>query len=103
MDRETAFQALAVLREQVDAIDRQLIELLNKRTSVVEQIGRIKHDAGLPIYEPRREDQVFENVTTHNSGPLTHEGVRRVFERIIDESRQVQRLRIIERDNGSKD
>jgi len=102
MDRETAFQALAGLRDRIDEIDRQLIELLNRRTSIVEEIGRIKHDAGLPVYEPRREDQVFENVTRHNTGPLTHDGVRRVFERIIDESRQVQRLRIIERDNGSK-
>jgi len=102
MDRETAFQALAGLRDRIDEIDRQLIELLNRRTSIVEEIGRIKHDAGLPVYEPRREDQVFENVTRHNAGPLTHDGVRRVFERIIDESRQVQRLRIIERDNGSK-
>jgi chorismate mutase len=102
MDRETAFQALAGLRERIDEIDRQLIELLNRRTTIVEEIGRIKHDAGLPVYEPRREDQVFENVTRHNAGPLTHDGVRRVFERIIDESRQVQRLRIIERDNGLK-
>lgn len=102
MDRETAFGILAGLRDKVDEIDRQLIELLNKRTSVVEEIGRVKHDAGLPIYEPRREDQVFENVTRHNAGPLTHDGVRRVFERIIDESRQVQRLRIIAR-NGSED
>ena len=55
----------------------------------------------LPIYEPRREDEVFENVTGHNHGPLTADGVKRVFERIIDEMRNVQRLRMLEKD-GSK-
>jgi chorismate mutase len=48
----------------------------------------------LPIYEPRREDQVFENITTHNGGPLTPEAVKRIFERIIDEMRTIQRIRM---------
>jgi len=50
----------------------------------------------MPIYEPKREDEVFRNVTENNRGPLTAEGVKRVFERIIDEMRNVQRLRMLE-------
>lgn len=83
-------------------LDRRILKLLNERTRIVEEIGRIKQDLTLPIYEPRREDEVFQNVTGHNGGPLTHDGVRRVFERIIDEMRNVQRLRMLERD-GKKD
>jgi len=98
MNRETALQALETRRDQIDLLDRRILELLNERTRIVEEIGRIKQELNLPIYEPRREDEVFANVTGHNHGPLTAEGVRRVFERIIDEMRNVQRLRMLERD-----
>lgn len=64
--------------------------MLNERAGIVEQIGHIKQSAEMPIYEPRREDQVFENVTSHNAGPLSSDAVKRVFERIIDEMRKVQ-------------
>ena len=54
----------------------------------------MKRQARLPIYEPKREDQVFANVRSSNGGPMTHEAVRRIFERIIDEMRTIQRLRM---------
>jgi len=98
MSREAAWKALMECRDRIDVLDREILELLNQRTRIVEQIGRIKQELDLPIYEPRREDEVFRNVTEHNHGPLTAEGVRRVFERIIDEMRNVQRLRMLERD-----
>jgi chorismate mutase-like protein len=85
---------LAECRKKIDALDLKLLELLNQRTSVVEEIGRIKQNLALPIYEPRREDQVFENVLGHNGGPLSPEAVKRVFERIIDEMRNVQKERM---------
>jgi chorismate mutase-like protein len=84
----------------IDAVDLRLLELLNERTRVVENIGRVKRAAKLPIYEPKREDQVFENVTTHNHGPLTPEAVKRIFERIIDEMRTIQRMRMESSANG---
>ncbi|MBM3748138.1 MAG: chorismate mutase [Acidobacteria bacterium] len=99
MNRETALQALETCRDQIDVLDRRILELLNERTRIVEEIGRIKQELNLPIYEPRREDEVFANVTEHNHGPLPAEGVRRVFERIIDEMRNVQRLRMLEKDS----
>ena len=89
-------------RDLIDDLDRRILALLNERTRIVEEIGRVKHQLDLPIYEPRREDQVFENVTGNNAGPLTPEGVKRVFERIIDEMRNVQRLRMLERDGSEK-
>lgn len=98
MDREEALQALAACRRRIDALDLRILELLNERTRIVEEIGRLKRRLNLPIYEPRREDEVYQNVTSHNGGPLTAEAVRRVFERIIDEMRTVQRLRMEEED-----
>jgi chorismate mutase len=67
---------------------------LNERTGIVECIGRVKREARLPVYEPRREDQVFANIATANQGPISHEAVRRIFERIIDEMRGIQRNRM---------
>jgi chorismate mutase len=98
--REEAIEALEAYRIAIDAVDLRLLELLNERTSVVEDIGRVKRAAQLPIYEPKREDQVFENVTSHNHGPLTPEAVKRIFERIIDEMRTIQRLRMESSANG---
>ncbi len=90
-----AHRALARCRERIDAIDRRLVELLNERTSIVEEIGRVKQEANLAIYEPKRETEVFDNITSHNQGPLSADGVKRIFERIIDEMRRVQKDRII--------
>ena len=83
---------LAECRRKIDAVDVRLLELLNERTRIVEEIGRIKQKLALPIYEPKREEDVFRNVTTNNSGPLSSEAVRRVFERIIDEMRNIQKM-----------
>jgi chorismate mutase-like protein len=86
-----SIQRLAECRHQIDAIDLKLLALLNERTRIVEEIGRIKQDLSMPIYEPKREDQVFHNVTSNNPGPLSSEALKRVFERIIDEMRNIQR------------
>ncbi|MGA3043241.1 MAG: chorismate mutase [Bryobacteraceae bacterium] len=94
MTREDALQALEEYRVSIDELDLRLLQLLNDRTRVVEEIGRVKRAAKLPIYEPRREDQVFENITKHNGGPLTPDAVKRIFERIIDEMRTIQRIRM---------
>ena len=85
---------LAKCRARIDEVDLRLLALLNERTRIAEEIGRIKQTASLPVYEPKREDLVYENVTSNNAGPLTNEAVRRVFERIIDEMRKVQRDRM---------
>jgi chorismate mutase len=60
----------------------------------VEQIGAIKEQCSLPVYEPKREDEVFRNVMEHNGGPLTPDAVRRIFERIVDEMRTLQKMRM---------
>ncbi|HEY1206363.1 MAG: chorismate mutase [Bryobacteraceae bacterium] len=99
MTPEDGLKALAGFRDRIDDLDRRILELLSERTRIVEEIGRVKRHLSLPIYEPRREDEVFENVTAHNHGPLSSDSVKRVFERIIDEMRNIQRLRMLEKDD----
>ena len=94
MKREEAYTRLEEYRVLIDEVDRRIVALLNERTRVVENIGNVKRGATLPIYEPKREEQVFANVTGANQGPLTEEALRRIFERIIDEMRSIQRIRM---------
>lgn len=93
MSPDEAAQLLDQYRAQIDEIDIEIIDLLNKRTRIVEKIGAVKREASLPVYEPKREDMVFKNVIAHNKGPLSEAAARRLFERIIDEMRTLQRER----------
>ncbi len=93
MNQEEAAKMLAECRAKIDQIDVAILDLLNQRTKVVEDIGRAKENSGLPIYEPKREDDVFRNVTAHNHGPLPEDALKRIFERIMDEMRSLQRMR----------
>ena len=94
MTRDAALSALALCRERIDDVDRRILDLLNERTRTVEEIGSIKQAAQFAVYEPKREEQVFQNIADHNHGPLSPEAARRVFERIIDEMRKIQRDRM---------
>ena len=78
-------------RNRIDVVDRKLLELLNERARCVLALVPLKKRARIPIYEPKREEQVFENIAAHNGGPLPADAVRRIFERIIDEMRSIQR------------
>jgi chorismate mutase len=82
------------LRGRIDVIDDQLVRLLNVRVACAVEVGRLKHEAGLPIYQPDRESQVLARIrqaATELSGPLTAEAVVRIFERVIDEARRAER------------
>ncbi len=90
-DAKTA-DPLDALRGRIDAIDRELVELLNERAAQAVALGRIKKERGLPIYQPSREEEVLTNVQGGNGGPLEDAALRRLFERIIDESRRIERI-----------
>jgi len=79
-------------RRRIDTIDEQLVRLLNSRSACAVEIGRLKRRLGLPVYSPEREAWILERVMRDNPGPLEPTAVRRVFERIIDESRRLERL-----------
>lgn len=78
-------------RNRIDAIDRVMISLLNERATCAVAIGHIKRKLDMPVYVPSREEDVLNNVTQNNPGPLADPAVRRLYERIIDETRSLER------------
>ena len=84
--------SLADWRHRIDEIDRKLVKLLNERSKCALEIGKLKQQAKLPLYQPDREKEVLQNAEQNNTGPLTDAAIRRLFERIIDEARSAERL-----------
>ena len=82
---------IADWRKKIDEVDRQLVELLSVRARAAVEIGALKRNTNLPIYEPERERTVFENVQKLNQGPLPGREMVRIFERIMDVMRNIQK------------
>jgi chorismate mutase len=82
-------------RRKIDELDRKLVELLSDRARAAVQIGRLKRNTSLPIYEPDRERVVFSNVQEANPGPLSGRDLVRIYERIMDVMRNVQKEEIV--------
>ncbi len=78
-------------RKKIDQIDMELVELLNQRGQCAVEIGKIKEGLEVAIYDPNREKLVIRNVQKATQGPLTQQAMKRLFERIIDESRRAER------------
>ena len=94
---------MRVLRERIDALDEQIVTLLNARASCALEIGEIKRDVGMAIYQPGREKDVLDHVRRVNPGPLDGDAVTRLFERIIDEARRLERVVQQSHDAGNTD
>lgn len=80
------------LRKRIDLLDESLVRLLNARAACALEIGRIKREMAIPIYQPQREAEVLGNVQGLNNGPLDQAAIKRLFERIIDEARHLERI-----------
>ena len=91
-EEQTSDKTIDDWRIRIDEIDLELVRLFNERTTCAIEIGHIKKRLGLEIYSPSREAQVIANVTDANHGPLDHEAIRRLFERVIDEARRIERI-----------
>ena len=78
-------------RKRIDEIDQQILKLLNERARCAVEIGHYKKQHGLPAWVPEREAEILRNVVKANPGPLDDAAVRRLFERIIDEARSLER------------
>jgi len=78
-------------REKIDEIDRKLVQLLNERSRCAIEIGRLKRTMNLRIYDPEREREIFQRVREQNDGPLDDASLQRLFERVIDECRRIER------------
>jgi chorismate mutase len=87
--------SLEALREEIDRIDEVIVRLLDRRARCAYAIGRVKKDQGLAIYEPQREAAVIARVKELNiklGGPLDEHAIVRLYERIMDEARRIQRI-----------
>ena len=82
---------LARWRKRIDEIDQQLVKLLNERSQCAVEIGHLKKARKLPVWQPEREAEIFRKIAQSNHGPLDDAAIRRLFERIIDEARALER------------
>jgi chorismate mutase len=85
-------------RRRIDEIDEQLLKLLNERARCAVEIGHLKKKAHQPAWQPDRELQILRHVEASNGGPLGDAAIRRLFERIIDEARSLERHTMSEDD-----
>jgi chorismate mutase len=81
---------LEALRRSIDAVDSKLLELIGERVRLVLAVGEYKSRHGLAVYDPERERRMLERLTAAAAPPLEPGTVRRIFERVIDESRRLE-------------
>jgi chorismate mutase len=91
MAEERPVERLDDLRKRIDRLDEMLVRLLNARAACALEIGRVKEAVGMAVYQPAREADVLAHVQTINPGPLDNGAIRRLFERVIDEARRLER------------
>jgi len=85
------------IRKRIDEVDRRLLEALNERAQLVLDLARYKVAEGLKLFDPEREKYILQAVTENNRGPLSARAVTHLFERIIDESRSIERTEIYDK------
>ncbi|MGH9310995.1 MAG: chorismate mutase [Vicinamibacterales bacterium] len=86
------------LRRRIDELDEALVRLLSARAACALEVGRAKKLLGLEIYQPSREVEVLAHVQRLNTGPLNDAAIKRLFERIIDEARRLEREADVKRE-----
>jgi len=89
---EQPLTGIESLRKRIDELDEQLVRLLSARAACALEVGRVKKMAGVQLYQPTREAEVLAHVASINRGPLDNGAIRRLFERIIDENRRLERI-----------
>jgi chorismate mutase len=88
---------IETLRRKIDELDRQLVILISERAAAAQEIGRLKRATDLPVYEPNRERVIFQNIRSHNPGPLPDSELVHIYERIVDVMRALQRNELASR------
>lgn len=83
VDTQEALAKIDELRKAIDDIDSRVVRLLNERAKIVLEIKKVKEESGVPIYDARREEQIFENLRRSNEGPLFDEALREIYETVL--------------------
>jgi chorismate mutase/prephenate dehydratase len=82
--------ALLALREQIDAVDRELLALLNRRAGLALEVGEIKKHEGSPVFRPEREAQVIEGLKRDNAGPLKNASIAPIWREVMSACRSLE-------------
>src|ERR671927_846117 len=90
MDESGTSARIEELRSQVDEVDRELIRILNERARIVQEIVTIKAEAGKPLFDPRREEEILQKVAEENEGPIYDSSMREIFELILHRIRDLE-------------
>jgi chorismate mutase len=88
-DAETQ-EKVRELRERVDEVDRTLIDALSERARIVQEIMVLKAEAGAPVYDPRREEEILQRVVEQNPGPIYDSSMRDIFEIVLHRIRDLE-------------
>ncbi|HET9839471.1 MAG TPA: chorismate mutase [Candidatus Angelobacter sp.] len=80
-------KTLGEWRQEIDALDSELLRLLNRRAAIACEIATVKVASGMPAYDPGREAQVLERIAAQNEGPFEDESVRAIFHSVVHETR----------------
>jgi chorismate mutase len=83
-------QKVQELRERVDEVDKELIRALNERARIVQEIVAMKAEAGAPVYDPKREEEILQKVVDLNEGPIYDSSMREIFELILHRIRDLE-------------
>lgn len=90
------------LRTRIDLLDDVLLRIFNERARLALEIGHAKKGLNLPVFDPGREKRIFERMKSDNPGPLDDDAIVRMFERVVDESRRLERIMSHSEDVGER-
>ena len=84
--------SIDLIRKRIDLLDDVLLRIFNERARLALEIGHLKKGLNLPVFDPSREKRIFDRMKTDNPGPLDDDAIVRLFERVVDESRRLERI-----------
>jgi 3-deoxy-7-phosphoheptulonate synthase/chorismate mutase len=90
MDDPGTQEMVNTFRERVDEVDHELVRLLNERAQLVQDMGARKHEAGIPLFDPKREEEILTKVAEENPGPIYDSSMRDIFELIMHRIRDIE-------------
>ena len=90
MENAEIQERVQALRERVDEVDHDLVRALNERASIVQEIVAMKAEAGVPLFDPKREEEILQRAMQYNEGPIYDTSMREIFELILHRIRDLE-------------
>ena len=90
MENTEIQERVQALRERVNEVDQDLVRALNERASIVQEIVAMKAEAGVPLFDPKREEEILQRAMQYNEGPIYDTSMREIFELILHRIRDLE-------------